>query len=187
MSDHPYRGYKYKVGESEIFVRNRLKSDHIGNLQLETEEPADAYISVTDTFVDAPPGKLLMWMPWNESRKPSPELYYAVNRALLQWTHYQKIKKIQVFCDAGTHRSVTVFGAFLRTYYTPKEAQAIVDARVSVNVRNCPYGEPLEYIDRYLEEFPEDRLFFSVMGEWKINRLDSHTAMIAERIKARFG
>lgn len=186
MGEQLFRGYKYLIEESEVFVRNRPRATYLGQKDFEVEEPADAYLSVTDTFVIPPPDKIFVWMPWNECRKPSHELWYAVNLTLWWWIYKQKVKKVQIFCDAGTHRSVTVFGAFLHTYFDKKEAQKIVDSRISVNVRDCQYGDPLDYMIKYLEEFPEDRLLFKSMRKYPLFRLDDHTRIIFEYVKKRF-
>ena len=101
-------GYLYQVEDSEIFVSSRPKrftSDKTGY------DP-DAYLSVTDTFCSPIVGKILMWFPWNEGRKPIPECYYATVRTLIWWVEKLRLPKIQIFCDGGTHRSVTVFGAY---------------------------------------------------------------------------
>ena len=191
MSTH---GFYYQVKESRIFVRNRPKSLEIGAKGFDAEDEADAYLSVTDTFVVPPTGKIFVWFPWNEGRKPIPEMYYATNKALIWWVHYLKLKKIQIFCDGGSHRSVTVFGAFLRTYFPNQEAQEIVKNRTerlydgtSQDEDHSGWAQPLEYIDSYLEDFPADRLLFKAMSQDYLGRLDSHSKGIYRLVKERYG
>lgn len=187
MTDH---GFKYKVNESVIYVRNRPKSLSTNGEDRDEKsavaDESDAYLSVTDTFCVAPPGKIFVWFPWNEGRNPIPEMYYATNRVLNWWVHYQKIPRIQLFCDGGSHRSVTVFGAFLRTYHN-KDAKEIVEKRESVNNYLSYVSDPLDYIDSYLREFPADALLFKSMREDYLGRLDGHSGDIYRQVKARYG
>jgi hypothetical protein len=181
------RGFLYTLGETKIFVSNRPKSLFGKNSKFE----ADAFLSVTDTFCVAPEGKIFVWFPWNEGRYPTPEMYYACNKALAWWVFNQNLPNIQIFCDGGTHRSVTVFGAFLRTYSADLKfsASEIVNNRVAVGYEESDpdHCNPLNYIDKYLEKFPEDRLLFKVMGEDRISRLDSYCREIFQRVRGRYG
>lgn len=187
-------GFFYNVEESEILVRNRPKTLSHGLPTSEVDD-ADAYLSVTDTFVVAPPNKVLVWFPWNEGRMPTPEMYYATNKVLNWWVFYQKMKKIQVFCDGGTHRSVTVFGAFLRTYFDKEKAAEIVkNRRPAKEVQDAidkgsdasMWAQPLEYIDGYLEDFPADRLLFKAMRGDRLGRLDSHSKTVYDIVRERY-
>ena len=144
-----------------------------------------------------PQGKHFAWFPWNEGRQPIPEMYYATNRVLNWWIHYLKAKNIQIFCDGGTHRSVTVFGAYLRTYHTNREAEEIVKNRVEklhdsfdptkTYPEHATWAQPLDYIDSYLEKFPADRLLFRAMGNDRLGRLDCHSRGIYDLVKERYG
>ena len=186
-------GVIYQVNDTSIFVRNRPYSLECHVEEKEEIDKADAYLSVTDSFVVPPVGKPFVWFPWNEGRHPIPEMYYATNRVLNWWVLYQKLKRIQIFCDGGSHRSVTVFGAFLRTYFTDRQAREILSKAVQVN----PYPDsevdlrvecdPLVYIDEYLEEFPADRLLFKAMQRDRLGRLDGHSKGIYRLVKARYG
>jgi len=182
------RGAIYKVNESSIFVRNRPKSLEIGsNKNTWNNEDADAFLSVTDTFVTPPEGKIFVWFPWNEGRSPIPEMYYATNKVLNWWVFYQKVKNIQIFCDGGTHRSVTVFGAFLRTYFDKVSAQEIVNKHINIGIEDSTWSSPLDYIDSYLEKFPEDNLLFKAMGEDRLSRLENYSKVICDKVKGRYG
>ena len=182
------RGFIYKVYDSNISVRNRPKSLELGsNNNPLSQEEVDAYLSVTDTFVTPPVGKIFVWFPWNEGRSPIPEMYYATNRVLNWWVFNQKLKNIQIFCDGGTHRSVTVFGAFLRTYFNEDLAQEIVDKRVGIETEDMVRSNPLEYIDSYLEKFPEDNLLFKAMGENRLGRLEEISLSVCDKVKERYG
>jgi hypothetical protein len=153
--------FQYKVRESTIVVRGRPKQLTAGGEHFTGQAPEgfDAFLCVTDTFIVAPPGKILMWFPWNEDRKPIPELYYACNRALNWWTHYEKLKNIMVFCDAGTRRSVTVFGAFLMTYFDKTEREKIVQERIALkkydyaDAQLATYADPLSILNRIWKNF----------------------------------
>jgi hypothetical protein len=203
--EQPAHGFIYKVPHrrgtqelqdtfTEVFVRNRVYSLEMDANEFRDEDKADAYLSVTDSFVAAPKDKPFVWVPWNESRKPHPELYYATNKMLNWWINYQRLPRIQVFCDGGSHRSVTIFGAYLRTYYKSYEADKIVAERVTVDPwSDVPKGydhtkisQPLEYIDGYLEEFPADRLLFKAMGNDWLGRLEGFSQDIYELVKKRY-
>jgi len=178
-------GYIYKVGDSEVLVSNQPRKLFGHGSDISKNYDADAYLGVTDSFCTIPVDKMFMWFPWNEGRQPIPEMFYACNRALLWWVHYKKIPKIHLFCDGGSHRSVTVFGAFLLTYFAYC-AKDIVAARVNYN-RDGGDSDPLEYIGSYLQTFPEDRLLFKVMGEDYLSRLEVFTQAIYRRVKDRYG
>lgn len=181
--ESPNHGFYYNVLDSTIFVRNRPKSLEINSEKLLDVDIADAYLSVTDSFVTPIKDKIFAWVPWNESRKPTPEFYYAVNKILNWWVFYQKIPTIHLFCDGGTHRSVTAFGAFLRTYFTDDAAKEIVKQNESAP---C-WSNPLSYIDRYLEEEPIDRLLFRAMNKDRLGRLEHFTKDIHQYAKSRYG
>ena len=191
----PFRdSAKYEGGKDwdvQVYVRNRPKSFEIGAKTYHEADQADAYLSVTDTFTVAPTGKNFVWMPWNEGRHPTPELYYACNRTLIWWSHYMKLPTIQVFCDGGSHRSVSIFGAFLRTYFTKSQAADIVAKRVpkfddyEIKDRST-WCDPLEYIDSYLETFPSDRLLFKAMGKDYLSRLDTYCDDVWKQVKERY-
>lgn len=174
------RGFIYRVENSDVFVSNRVQDADCW--------PADAYFSVTDTFVQPVEGKPFVWHPWNESRKPTPELYYACNKVLYWWLHKQKYQKIRLFCDAGSHRSVTVFGIFLMTYHG-KEAAEIVQNRVSFAGKDDDkeWANPLLYAGKYLQEIPEDNIFLKLMRDEPLLRLDYYFSRVEELVKNRFG
>jgi len=186
----------YKVKDSVIVVRNRPKTLSIGEEELNKDEAkkdqADAFLGVTDTFCVAPKGKIFVWFPWNEGRDPIPEMFYACNKVINWWTHYQKIKNIQIFCDGGTHRSVTVFGAFLMTYFTKEEREKIVAERIILDKYDkkdkdwTRWAQPLDYIESYLEKFPQDRLLFKAMKQDQLGRLDGHSRGIYDIVRERY-
>ena len=186
----------YKVRESVVVVRNRPKTLSIGEEKLNEGEAekdkADAVLGVTDTFIVAPKGSIFVWFPWNEGRDPIPEMFYACNKVLNWWTHYQKLPLIQVFCDGGTHRSVTVFGAFLMTYFTKADREKIVEERIILDTYDkkaedlSRWAQPLEYIESYLDKFPADRLLFQAMRENYLGRLDAHSKGIYDIVRERY-
>lgn len=194
-NDRSSKGFTYKVKDTSVFVRNRPRSLEIDCKKFKDEDKADAYLSVTDTFCFAPKGKPFVWVPWNEGRKPTPEQYYAVNRALLWWIHYKKLKKVHIFCDGGTHRSVTMFGIFILTYFNSREAEYIISKRIEADPlpKNNKYwrdtskdARPIEYAESYLNERPEDRLLLAAMGKDKLGRLDTHCLNIFDTVKKRY-
>lgn len=182
--------FMYKIGGTEIVVRGRPKHLEIGAKTVEEDDPCDAYLSVTDTFVVAPQGKIFVWFPWNEGRSPIPEMYYATNRVLHWWIHYQKLKRVCIFCDGGSHRSVTVFGAYLRTYLKSDQARDVVAARVDLAGKEpeaaVSWAQPLEYVDSYLRQHPADALLFKAMSEDYLGRLDNHSSNIYRLVKERY-
>lgn len=198
-TQHPRegRGYLYRVWDSEIYVRNRPRSLSISERkdgEIVPEDLADAYLSVTDTWCVGPPGVPFTWIPWNEDRYPTADLFYGVNKTLIWWTHYMKLKRIQVFCDGGTHRSVTVFGAFLMTYFQRPDYEKIVRERVPVNQEEMTQKglvdsicQPIEYIEGYLDKFPQDRLLFAAMRSNYMGRLDDHCRQIYRSVAERYG
>jgi len=189
-------GFKYQVRDTTVYVRNR-PSKRMLTIDCERfvdEERADAYLSVTDTFVTPPKSKPLVWIPWNEHRLPTPEQYYGANKTLNQWIYYNKLKKVSIFCDAGTHRSVTIFGIYLLTYFSRKEAEEIVKNRVdfiSYNKGDDPkdysgIANPLEYAEGYLNRNPVDRLLLDMMGKDYLWRLDMLSQQIVKTVKERY-
>jgi hypothetical protein len=190
------RGFLYKLWDSEIFVRNRPRTLSIGERgdkeEVALEDQADAYLSVTDTWCVAPSGKQFAWVPWNESRCPTGEQFYACNKTILWWAYYMKLPKIQIFCDGGTHRSVTVFGAFLMTYFSPGDREEIVRSRIPVNQDLADpklievVCDPLDYVEKYLEMNPSDALLFRAMGKNYMGRLEDYAADIYRDVKERY-
>lgn len=178
-------GFIYTLEDAEVFVSSRprkLMTIHSESAVFK----ADAYLSVTDTFCAPVEGKIFTWVPWNEQRHPTPEFFYAVNRTLNWWLQREKRKKIQIFCDVGSHRSVTAFGAYLMTYFGREERLKIVAGRKAVPL-NRDYCDPLEYIGKYLEKFPEYGLLFNEMGEDRMSRLDNLSTNIVNRIQTLYG
>jgi hypothetical protein len=184
--------FEYKVKESTVIVSGRPKKLTQGPDDFADTPDVDAFLSVTDTWVVPCPNKIFVWLPWNEGRNPSHELWYSANKTLIWWIHYQKLKKINVFCDAGTHRSVSVFGAFLTTYFDRHEREKIVQERVALQKYDyteeqlARYAHPLQYIESYLDRFPEDRLLFKAMKGDYMGRLDGFTHAITRLCQERF-
>ena len=176
------RGFKYRVGETEVHVRNRPT-----RIIMSLDPPeASAYLSVTDSWVSPATGVTHMWFPWNEGRQPTGEMFYATNRVLDFWIRRQKMKRVDIFCDGGTHRSVTVFGAFLKTYYTESEAQAIVDARSDLSGDNN-HCNPLEYVSRYMDDLPSLALLFRCMRRDQMSRLDVIAEAMTREVTELYG
>lgn len=182
--------FSYKVWDSEVIVRNRPHKLIIGEKDFKDEDRADAYLSVTDTWVDLPNDRPFVWLPWNEGRDLTPDHIYGVNRSLLFWTYYKKLKSIQFFCDGGTHRSVSLFGSFLITYFNREEREEIVKNRVATNELTEHFEDqsnPLEYIEGYLEKYPADRLLMVAMGNDYMSRLEVYMEDVYNQIKVRYG
>lgn len=188
MEKRSRRGFLYAIGKTAIIVRNRPYSLEPDANKFLDEDHADAYLSVTDTFTVGIPGKHLVWCPWNEGQAPTKELIYACNKVLNFWVHYLKLDFIQVFCDAGSHRSPSIFGMYLLTFF-PNEAEDIVKNRVGLNIRSQDktQSDPLEYAKKYLNKNPELWLLLKAMREDYLGRLDLYCSRITDRVCSVYG
>lgn len=152
----PIRAAQYKVGDTVVYVAGRPDYERQGTSELIDLTDVEGWLSVTDRFVPHPLGHQA-WHPWRESGPPKPEVLFGTLKTLHYWIDELKLSKVFIHCDAGTHRSVTVFGAYLDTYHSD-EARPIVDAKVLHGRSPEHWSDPLLYWNSYVEEFPELKL-----------------------------
>ncbi|MCX9024672.1 MAG: hypothetical protein OIN85_01085 [Candidatus Methanoperedens sp.] len=150
LDSDPLRSTTYKVGDTVVHVAGRpdYRPEAIDKNYL---AKVYAWLSVTDRFVPPPPGAYSQWSPWIENGPPDMEVLFTCLKVLHYWIDELKLPEVVIHCDAGTHRSVTVFGAYLRTYH-PEKAQEISDNFTMLNRDHR--SDPLEYWDSYVEECP---------------------------------
>lgn len=90
-----------------------------------------------------------MFAPWNEGGQPQIETIFTILKTLDYWIREQKLNRVYVACDGGTHRAVTMFGFYLLAYHK-EEAEAINNAHVLVG--RPDWSNPLEYARGYIKE-----------------------------------
>lgn len=163
----------YKVDQTEVIIAGR--PDSIDNRHLDKTfiESVDAWLSVTDRFIEYPVTRY-QWFPWQENGPPQNEVLYGSLKTLHYWIDKLKLKRIYIHCDAGTHRSPSVFGAYLCTYHA-KLAQQICEA--GTHFRDYP-SSPYQYWLSYLVQYPAlsrlcNRIRDSEDSEWGSESLES--------------
>lgn len=176
LSKKRVRAASYKVGETTVFVAGRPDYNSSCDSEFDLDE-IDGWMNITDRFVPQPEWTYQAWFPWRESGPPSPEVLHGSLRTLHYWIDQLKLKHVFVHCDAGTHRSVTVFGAYLLTYH-PEEAEAIAKGRTLYGKEEAFHSDPIEYWTSYIEQYPELKtLAFGTKAaedsEWGYESLDS--------------
>lgn len=137
----------------------------------------DAWISVTDTQVAFPLGAVYHWLPWVEEAPPTKETLYAVLR-LLNYYVRSGAMKIYVHCDAGTHRSPTIFGAYLLAYLGRRKAEEI-QKTATLHGRTTS-SEPLYYIDTYLTRNQISLAFLEWVAKNPEKRLEDYRATLSD-------
>lgn len=143
----------YVVGNTTIYVGGRPDYRPEG-IDKDFVSSVEGWLSVTDRFIAYPPTAVSAWFPWRESGPPSPEVLYGTLKTLNYWIKELRLKTIYLNCDAGTHRSPSVFGAYLSTYY-PDEVEKIVASVVLHNKNPEHHSCPKKYWDSYVVQYPE--------------------------------
>lgn len=111
--NHKEKWVMYSVGNTNFFVGYR---PDISKLSKKTLKKIDAFLSVTETYIEYPDNKITAWMPWiEESNIPLNTLFGSL-KTLNNWFLNPNIKNIYIHCDLGSHRAPSIFGAFLYTY-----------------------------------------------------------------------
>lgn len=140
----------YKVLNTEVIVAGR--PDYHG-LNKDFCKSIDGWISVTDRFLTYPVGRHF-WFPWIESGPPKPEVLYGVLKTLNYWIDDLGLARIYLHCDAGTHRSPTVFGAYLDIYHDDI-AKSVADTVKLVNKTPETHSCALLYWQSYVRDYPK--------------------------------
>lgn len=155
-------GYvSYLIDSTEVLVGQRL--DKCG-IELELFESINGFLSVTDSFIHYPPDSNAHWFPWKESENFPDTVLFGSLKILNQWIKEDKLKKIYIHCDLGSHRAPSVLGAFLFAYYSKKESLDIIKKALFfnnqiTNYKNINTGEnnadPLYYINEKIKINPK--------------------------------
>lgn len=136
-------GVIYSVNGTEIIVGNR---PDLGTTRAFFSS-IDGWINISDRLVLFPKGSLSQWSPWNEDGSPQYETLFSVLKTLNYWVNDLKLNRIFINCDAGTHRSVTLFGFYLLAYHQ-KNCEEINNNYRLFNRKD--WSNPLEYANTYL-------------------------------------
>jgi len=176
ISKKRVRAASYKVGETTVLVAGRPDYPSSCDSEFDLDE-IDAWMNITDRFVPQPMWTFQAWFPWRESGPPSPEVIHGSLRTLHYWIDQLKLSHVFIHCDAGTHRSVTVFGAYLLTYH-PEQADAIAQARTLYGKEENYHSCPMEYWRSYIRDYPElEKLALATKNaedtEWGYESLDT--------------
>lgn len=122
----------------------------------------DAWINVSDRYVRHRKGTVSVFLPWNEAGIPSYETLFSVLKTLHYYVSEQKLSKIYIHCDGGTHRAVSMLGFYLLAYH-PDRAEEINNSKVLVDRE--VWSNPLEYARTYLKDIPLLPEFLKAIGE----------------------
>lgn len=150
-SSQPHYYATYRVKNTTVHVAGR--PDYQG-LQKNFRNAIEGYLSVTDRFVPHPPYANSAWFPWRESGGPSPEVLYGSLKTLNYWIDQLELREIYIHCDAGTHRSPTIFGCYLDTYHATIARQVAADVLL-IGKTPTTHSCPLDYWDSYRKSNPE--------------------------------
>lgn len=133
----------YRFGTSIITIGGRLELESVDNVQV--------VISVTDV----PPDRDLYskyevyWYPWIENGQLTPFESIAACLYTIDSTIRRGVN-IFIHCDAGTHRSPSMFGFYLKSYL-PNDRLGIVENRLE---KDCIFSDPNRYADSYCKQYP---------------------------------
>lgn len=144
---------KYKIDQTEVLVGGRL--DFKG-CDPNFFKSVDGWLVVTESWIPYPLSANVRWFPWKELSENFPDtVLFGTLKTLHHWIKDLKISRIYLHCDGGTHRAPSTLGAFLKAYYSPQEAQTIINQREVIHNELSGYvganGEfyphPLEYVE----------------------------------------
>ena len=138
----------YQVGDTEFLVGSRPD----WGVTPEFYDSITAWISVIDEFISIPPNGHYYWFPWDETKPMSDEVVFGLMH-MLNNLFRVKAKRVYVHCAAGTNRSPTVLGLFLRTF-VPSEVAYIESLGGRSN--------PINYSGFYLADHPQ----VSLLLDW---------------------
>lgn len=140
----------YRVEDTDVIVAGRpdfrgLSADYCRGI--------DGWLSVSDRFIEFPEGARHQWFPWIENGPPKPEILYGSLMTLTHWIDRLRLRRVYCSCDAGTHRSPSIFGAYLAGFHRD------VQDEIARNVKLGPPGRPrwscpVEYWTKYEQNHP---------------------------------
>jgi hypothetical protein len=110
----------------------------------------EGWINVSDRFIRHDKNVTNSFMPWNEGGQPQIETIFAILKTLDYWINEQKLKRIYISCDGGTHRAVTMFGLYLLAY--EKERADEINKNYKFGGGRDHWSNPLEYARSYISE-----------------------------------
>lgn len=144
----------------------------------------DGWISVTNNVCFFHKPTDFMWFPWNEENHCLPETFFGVIMTLLYWEMAGK-RRFYIFCDAGTHRAPTVFGAYLWALFDLRTRHDVVAKHELIGREHL--SDPLEYIGFHLEDVPEDGRFLKQCRHGPLNSLESIVRQTQNTFDRRYG
>lgn len=139
---------EYKVNE-DTTVMVGARPDIYGTTP-EMYKSIEGWINVSDRFVRHDKNVTNVFTPWNESGQPQIETIFSVLKTLDYWINEQKLKRIYISCDGGTHRAVTMFGMYLLAY--EKDLANEINNSYKFGGGRDHWSNPLEYANSYLNE-----------------------------------
>ena len=137
---------EYKVNQSIIQVGGR---PNCYGTTKEVYDSINGFINVSDRYVRHDKNKANIFIPWNEGGQPTVEAKWACLKTLHYWINEDKLEKIYIHCDGGTHRAVTMFGFYLIAYH--KDQADDIQKKYTLKGRNT-WSSPLEYAHSYIRE-----------------------------------
>ena len=156
---------EFKINEdTTIIVGSRPDSSGVHE---NFAKSIDAWLNVTDRYVDYPHEFKVRWQPWYEKEPLSLLHIYSTLNTLYQWVFVQKFKRIYIHCDAGTHRAPTTLGAFLYTFF-PKTYKDIVATHKLVNRNHL--SDPVRYFKTYIVENNNIEPFVKAMRKFAFEK-----------------
>jgi hypothetical protein len=157
--ERPLGYVSFFINNTEVIIGRRL--DRSG-CNPDFFKSIDGFISITESYIEYPNFVNFRWFPWKEGIDIFPDyVLFAGLKTLQQWIFVDQLNRIYLHCDLGSHRAPSLFGAFLKAFFTDEEAKNIVNNFKRTNNDESRYfvnGElrnnPLEYIERKFEQVP---------------------------------
>lgn len=182
-SSRPHYGASYRILDTLVYVAGRPDYEGVDKIYLDTVK---GWMSLTDRFIRYPISTSQQaWFPWVESGPPKPEVIYGALTTLHYWIDVLKLDTIYIHCDAGTHRSPSIFGAYLDTYH-PESAEEVAGNAVVFGKKPEHHSCAVKYWDSYKDRNPDLKLLTDAIremdvSEWGHENLDS----ILDRVSSK--
>ena len=167
---------EFKIKNTRVLVGSRPDCFGLG---IDEFKSIDAWLSVSDRYVNYPNNVTHRWFPWEESLLPP---YYVVIPCLItlqKWIQKDNLNKIYIHCCAGTHRAPEILGAYLKVFHTDEEAKKICEEATVSERRGEHYkAKPLYYIDYDLSKSDNLKKVLDYMKhKYDYNRSRDHTSI----------
>jgi len=164
----------------DYFVKEKLKI-----LRANKIERFDAVLSVLDQLDKTDCAGLtnrLAWFPWAENKYPTEEVIFGSLMTLRHWIENKLIiddfgnyPTIYIHCAAGSHRSPTILGFYLKAFdYLALEICPLFAQELKEDEK-IHFSNAEEYADTYLED-----------NDWAENPLGEKYKQLLKMIKENF-